>query len=568
MHRRIKLGQFITAIFLLLNTNCGRLTLFSNSDSAASGPSLTQQQCGAISTTIAPLPGTPTALARPSAMVPRKWLYGPIKGSGCGLGGTPCAQSGWDIGDQFKDDINNLTQNNIPISSYDFDGASWSYYPTVSTTDADKCLWRAGTDVIDILRANGLRAILHYWGGCRTVPEFNLALSTLGNDVFGGFYFDDGTSDTVAINAVNWTNQNLPNSGIEIMKTYMSNQSYYGYGDPEVPDGSISLSTLTTYGNVAYVNDLYTDFNGLQTGIQRVFAQSVNIPAPYNEFTGYDGNPPDKETYLRRLHFGALQVVMHHITINPAEPWLALYATDTTAPGIDLVERYRFWSWIHTELAPYLYSYEWDNLENGDPIFRNPDANSYSTQLGNEIFVAYVTSSGVTDTTVPVPQGNWVSMWDMSSVTGGQSVDLPAPLGQEPVLYKKGSIIPLNVSQNYTGHGTAESAGSLTALVIPDSTASFHYRDETNGWVTLGEEITNGNLILSASSPVSQSLIWRVETWPSKPSAVSVCGTVVAVGSNSSPIPQAASEAAVNGASTATWFYDPQAQRLIVKIPH
>jgi len=489
----------------------------------------------------------------PSGLPPRKWLYGPLYGISNATGDEVLAQ------------LSNLASYNIPITAYDFDAWGWSLWPTVP------CGWGLGQPVLDQLQQNGLLAILHFWGGCRTDSQFNTALTDLGSGILGAFYLDSGASDATTIGTVQWVQANLPDTGAVVMKLYNTDcTSYPGYGDPNVPDGCTSDDTIGQYGNIAYVSDLPTDFSGLIAGIQRVLTESTLIPAPYNEFTGYDGNPTclTEETYLRRLHFGAMQVIMHHVQEIECDPWDSIYSSDPTAPGIDLVERYRFWAWFHRELVPYLYSYEWQANETGNPIFINPDITNLSTQLGNELFAAYVTTPSVSTVDIVLPAGDWINLWDMTQVFHGPGpVTLPAPLGHEPTLIRSGGLVPLDVSQSYVGHGTPESAGSLTVLVVPNGNSTFQYRDAAdNTWATLSAS-ANGSALTLSSDPLSTDVIWRVELWPNVPCLVSVSGSTISVNHSGTPIAESVSEAAVNGSTGPAWFYDATAQRLIVKAP-
>ena len=143
----------------------------------------------------------------------------------------------------------------------------------------------------------------------------------------------------------------------------------------------------------------------------------------------------------------------------------------------------------------------------------------------------------------------------------------PIPeLGKEPIFIANGAIIPMEVSREYTRHGTRESAGSLTVLVYPKTESSFRYRDDTaRRWVVLSARRTSGGLQLSASPAPSQAILYRVERWTAAPTSVSICGTTVTVNGAGGAIAASDGENAVNGSPTPAWFYDSAAQRLIVK---
>lgn len=84
----------------------------------------------------------------------------------------------------------------------------------------------------------------------------------------------------------------------------------------------------------------------------------------------------------------------------------------------------------------------------------------------------------------------------------------------------------MRVERNYTGHGTARSAGSLTVPVYLNRNSSFRYRDEGYG-VTFNSSSNGSQLTLSAMP--AQPVLYRVGRWNSAPSTIGVDGTTVRV---------------------------------------
>jgi hypothetical protein len=239
-----------------------------------------------------------------------------------------------------------------------------------------------------------------------------------------------------------------------------------------------------------------------------------------------------------------------------------------------LLEAYRYYSWLHLEIVPYLYSYDYAMYETNEPVFRGSHATpegfvpfAASTLLGNEIFVAYVGEAGVTEIDIDLPSGEWVDYWNPARVfTGPTRITQPVPLGREPIFIRNGSIIPLDVSRDVTGHGTMESSGSLTVWVHPSGASSFRYRDEKEGrWIVLSSSLQNGTLVLDAAPWPNRPVIFRVDGFTSAPAGISTAGGHVATDA-SGMVPELTTEAAVNGASSNAWFYDAGAKRLTVKI--
>jgi len=167
---------------------------------------------------------------------------------------------------------------------------------------------------------------------------------------------------------------------------------------------------------------------------------------------------------------------------------------------------------------------------------------------------------------VTLPFGQWIYYWDESRVASGTVSGLPVPLGGEPIFLRQGSIIPMEVETSQTGHGTAESAGSLTVLVYPSGTSTFRFRpDAREGWITFTSTLADKQLTLGADTAPNQPVLYRIGRWETAPESVGVDGATVRVNQGGTLV-RATSEPAVNGLRQSGWFYDTAAKRLIVKV--
>lgn len=372
--------------------------------------------------------------------------------------------------------------------------------------------------------------------------------------VIGGFYTDDvrpdlpnnpSYSDAFVRDLYTYTRSKIPDGDV-VMKRYGAN----------TPDDAF----LSQFGHAAYVNDLDGSFSGLQEGIRRVFATSTLVPAPFNEFTGYSYTAPDAETYVRRLQWGAFQPVMENdnLTTN-AFPWDSHYP-----PAV--MQAYRYYSNLHWELVPFYHTYDEIAYLDAWPIFQQPDAGRFSTMLGREIFVQYVTNY-MSSIDVHLPSGQWINYWNEQQVyTGSTTVHLDIPLGREPIFIASGAIIPMQVRDGSTGHGTTASAGALTVNVFPKGHSTFSYFDANSRWLMFDAQQTGSSLTLCTSWAPSQPVIYRIARWPGAPKQVTLQSGAVGVNINwGTPLPALTSENAVDG-SGGGWYYDAARQHLIVKI--
>ncbi len=477
--------------------------------------------------------------------------FGPIYGSGCPDFGRCGCGNATTLGEESSCQLQRLAANDIPVTAYLFDGSAWSQASSVANDQCsgpDCCSWKLGDQPLQLLESGGARAMLHFWGGCHDTEQYQRAYDRLGHDLLG-FYLDDGSSDGELAQVSEFMQSAIPGDWECIAKAYQNRQ-------PSTTDDG-----LRKWANSAYVGDLGFDFAGLVAAVDRVLQKAPDIPAPYAEFTGYayqDDGSPDEETYFRRLAFGALQPVMAHTPYGNSDPWQPKYSPD-------LLEAYRRYAWLHKELVPYFYSCAYDMYETPGHVVLSPGPMAASLQVGPELYLPVVTATTRT-MTIELPAGEWIDYWDESRLVSGTLTDFPVPLGHEPIFIRAGSLIPMEVERAYTGHGTPESAGSLTVLVYPSGSSSFRYRaDAREPWITFTSTLVGGQLTVGSDQAPGQPLLYRIERWPQAPTSVSADGLQVTIG-GSGGVPALSSEAAVNGAASSAWFYDGGAQRLIVKL--
>jgi hypothetical protein len=482
----------------------------------------------------------------------RSRIFGPWWGSGCPDNGACGCGSARDLAQEANCQLDRLQANDIPITVYLFDGSAWSPRNsafTNSCTGADCCAWKLGDALIQRLARDRVRGLLHFWGGCHDTEQYNRAWSRLGQNLLG-FYLDDGSSDAELQRVSEFMQSVRPGAWENVAKAYQGREP------------STSNAGLSQWANAAYVGDLSYDFDGLRTGVDRVLAKSRYLPAPYNELTGYayqDPGRPDEEVYHRRLHFGAMQPVMAHTPYANADPWRPEYSSD-------LVPTYRYWAWLHKELVPYFYSYAIRMHEDPAlPVLRRGPM-TYSLRVGNEIYAPIVIEPTQT-MTIRLPGGNWIDYWDETRLASGTLENQPVPLGREPIFLRQGSIIPMDVQRGHTGHGTSESAGSLTVLVYPSGTSSFRYREEATGaWITFTSRLSAGTLTLTMDpGPPAVPVLFRIGRWGTAPRSMGVDAAGRLTVNQGGSVPEASSEREVNGSSRSAWFYDAPARRLIVK---
>ena len=139
-------------------------------------------------------------------------------------------------------------------------------------------------------------------------------------------------------------------------------------------------------------------------------------------------------------------------------------------PELEIIRKF---SWLHTELVPYMYSYVVECHNGAPPLMRPQEQGKFHYLFGNELLVAPIYADKL-DWTVSLPAGRWRYLFhDQEVVSGPAEVKREFPLDEFPVFVREGAVIPLNVSRSYTGFGDTNSTGFNTWLVYPEGKSQF-----------------------------------------------------------------------------------------------
>ena len=137
------------------------------------------------------------------------------------------------------------------------------------------------------------------------------------------------------------------------------------------------------------------------------------------------------------------------------------------------LEIVRKFSWLHTELVPYMYSQVARCHAGGLPLMRPLETGKFQYLFGDDFLVAPIHEDKLART-VSLPSGAWRYLFDDREVLPGpQQVTQDFPLDEFPVFVRDGAIIPLKVTRPYTGFGDKDSAEFTTWLIYPRGKSSF-----------------------------------------------------------------------------------------------
>jgi alpha-glucosidase (family GH31 glycosyl hydrolase) len=139
------------------------------------------------------------------------------------------------------------------------------------------------------------------------------------------------------------------------------------------------------------------------------------------------------------------------------------------------LEIIRKFSWLHTELIPYMYHYVVTAHNDGRRLQTPLDKGEYHYMFGDDFLIApiYVDSK---INSVSLPSGEWRYFFDDKKLYSGSSTfDMEFPIDEYPVFIKEGAIIPMNIKRGYTKIGNKNSEGFTTILIYPKGENRFMF---------------------------------------------------------------------------------------------
>jgi alpha-glucosidase (family GH31 glycosyl hydrolase) len=147
------------------------------------------------------------------------------------------------------------------------------------------------------------------------------------------------------------------------------------------------------------------------------------------------------------------------------------------------LEIIREYSWLHTELLPYMYSYVVE-AHRGGKVLQRPVKGKYHYMFGDELLIAPIYKDELTKL-VTLPEGLW-RYWhdDGELIEGPITFERDYPLEEYPVYIREGAIIPMQVERSYTKIGDEDSRGYITFRIFPDGYSRFELHHPDSGTST------------------------------------------------------------------------------------
>ena len=188
-------------------------------------------------------------------------------------------------------------------------------------------------------------------------------------------------------------------------------------------------------------------------------------PAPASTATRSRPDAIAPNIYIRWAQFSAFCGLFLNGGHGERRLWLR------TPAELEIIRRF---SWLHTELVPYLYSHVVECHRGGRPLMRPLGEGRYHYLLGDDFLVAPIHADSPRRE-VALPDGRWRYLFRPSEdpLAGPVRLTREFPLDEYPVYLREGALVPLNVTRDYTGLGDRESAGFRTWLVNPGADGRF-----------------------------------------------------------------------------------------------
>jgi alpha-D-xyloside xylohydrolase len=265
-----------------------------------------------------------------------------------------------------------------------------------------------------------------------------------------------------------WNPENLRFSlgnGMEVANIYpLLHQGAYFEGLRD--SGETEMLTLSRsgwagsqrYASVIWSGDVLSTFESLKAQVKAgLNAAMSGIPWWSTDIAGFHGGNIEtayfRELIVRWFQYGIFCPVLRlHGYRFPLTGPMPKSGADNEiwSFGEDVYKVLQELLFLREKLRPYIHELMQVASERGLPPMRplflefpeDPNCESIEDEymFGPEILVAPVTSMGARQRKVFLPSGaNWVNAWDGENYSGGQLLDVIAPLKQIPVFLKAGS---------------------------------------------------------------------------------------------------------------------------------
>lgn len=256
---------------------------------------------------------------------------------------------------------------------------------------------------------------------------------------------------------------------------------------------------------------------GFEMAIQNILSSAelgYNIVG--SDVAGFSGSTIPPRLYIRWAQFSAFCGLF----LNGGHGERALWKR--SQQELEIIRKF---SWLHTELIPYMYTYV-VNAHRGGRVLQKPIKGKYHYLFGDDFLVAPIYQDQL-ENKVTLPKGKWRYFFDDKEIIEGPTEFVRSfPLDEYPVYIREGAIVPMNITRHYTGIGDSTSEGYLTLLVYPEGKNQFTIHHPDNSESTKVEVQSDANETTISVEGVHKPCILNVHM-DAKPKKVTLDGTVL-----------------------------------------
>ncbi|MEN8137623.1 MAG: TIM-barrel domain-containing protein [Bacteroidota bacterium] len=215
---------------------------------------------------------------------------------------------------------------------------------------------------------------------------------------------------------------------------------------------------------------------GITMAIEHVLASAkLGYNVIGSDIAGFSGSKIPPRLYIRWTQFSAFCGLFMNGGHGERRLW------KRSKEELEIIRKF---SWMHTELIPYMYHYV-VSAHNGERRLQTVmNIGKYQYMFGDDFLVApiYIDSK---KRSVSLPEGEWRYFFnDIELLEGGLTFEREYPIDEFPVYIKEGAIVPMKISRAYTNIGDNESEGFTTLLIYPKDKNSFTYYHSNNSGET------------------------------------------------------------------------------------
>ena len=239
--------------------------------------------------------------------------------------------------------------------------------------------------------------------------------------------------------------------------------------------------------NVDIALDGIQGYDSAIKSILKSAEQGYNIVG--SDVAGFSGSTIPPRLYMRWTQFSAFCGLFMNGGHGERRLW------KRTEEELRVIRKF---SWLHTELVPYMYHYVVTAHDGGKRLQTPLKEGKYHYMFGDDFLVAPIYRDSK-NRNITLPKGQWRYFFnDKDLLEGEVNIEREFPMDEFPVYIKEGAIVPLDIKRAYTGLGDLNSEGFTTFLVYPKAENSFiYYHTDTVGETNISYQMADDKLKLS-----------------------------------------------------------------------